>query len=312
MNILFKKLSYYEGNSTGKLSGIAVGSEIVSPQKGMWSRTWNIVDGQQFPAVNVRAIARVKKNGNISRWGSSFMSIPIGDMPALMGELKRAVREAKMRTHRCKTTLTINRVSFPFKTGLRVAKMKYKTKKEFLKNSVLDFSVIATINKWKSIKPIGAKEALKIKNIEQRRVIFQLLGPDTAFKAFKTKLVDDQTIPKATRVNSKGELESFDDRYRLYCITDSGVTFYILKCNCTSTGREYNIYIEDIWSRRMETPDAIEAVAWTIQVDIRPEDIQSIIRQGDCILVETKEDAVIHNPRHLTKSEYLSKVVAES
>jgi hypothetical protein len=58
---------------------------------------------------------------------------------------------------------------------------------------------------------------------------------------------------------------------------------------------------------------AIEAISWTIQVDVEKGGIEKIVRQGDCILVKPKPDAeILNNPRHLTKDEYLSLIVAES
>jgi hypothetical protein len=57
----------------------------------------------------------------------------------------------------------------------------------------------------------------------------------------------------------------------------------------------------------------IQAIAWTITTDIATGGIVKILRQGDCILIQQKPDAIKLNiPRHLTEAEYLDLMSAES
>ena len=98
---------------------------------------------------------------------------------------------------------------------------------------------------------------------------------------------------------------------------------YYVRCKDTSTDREYLIWvnIRDVlstndkssWSYKDEDLCAIEAIAWTIQVDVKEGDIDSILRQGDCILVKPKEGVeILSRPRHLKVDEYRNLLVAES
>jgi sulfate adenylyltransferase subunit 1 (EFTu-like GTPase family) len=59
--------------------------------------------------------------------------------------------------------------------------------------------------------------------------------------------------------------------------------------------------------------NAIEAIAWTIQTNIGEDNIEKIVRQGDCIMIKpknTKDAAGV--VRHLTEKEYTTLLVAES
>jgi hypothetical protein len=98
---------------------------------------------------------------------------------------------------------------------------------------------------------------------------------------------------------------------------------YYVKCKDTSTDREYLIWVDadgvnttnggSRWDSSNTGLNAINAIAWTIQVDVQKGEIDKIIRQGDCILVKPKADAtILDTPRHLTGEEYLTLLVAES
>ena len=54
--------------------------------------------------------------------------------------------------------------------------------------------------------------------------------------------------------------------------------------------------------------DAVHAIAWTIQTNVKVGGIEKIIRQGDCILIKKRPNALISNNRHLTKDEYIKLI----
>jgi hypothetical protein len=58
--------------------------------------------------------------------------------------------------------------------------------------------------------------------------------------------------------------------------------------------------------------NAIEAIAWTIQTDLKKGDIDKIVRQGDCIMIKKKEGVSGGGTRHLTEEEYRTLITAES
>src|SRR5690606_33366864 len=114
----------------------------------------------------------------------------------------------------------------------------------------------------------------------------------------------------------------YDDIYELYKIPgeklfivteDSWVKpspVYAVRCWCTTTGREYWIYVpEEIalgglrWNVKEQKPDAVRAIAWTIRLDVSLP--KSIYRQGDIIVVEESEDSQTVEPYHLDKEGYL-------
>jgi hypothetical protein len=66
---------------------------------------------------------------------------------------------------------------------------------------------------------------------------------------------------------------------------------------------------EDFYSVKV---DAIDAIAWTIQTNLKEGDIEKIIRQGDCILLKKKKGTETNVVRHLTSDEYRSLLVLES
>jgi hypothetical protein len=57
---------------------------------------------------------------------------------------------------------------------------------------------------------------------------------------------------------------------------------------------------------------AIDAIAWTIQTNLKEGGIEKIIRQGDCILLKKNKSSQICDIRHLTGNEYRSLLVLES
>ena len=224
--------------------------------------------------------------------------------------------------------IVIDNVEFDFDNGCRLLKLKNGDECPFPK--LEDF--------WDDIEPLTFKEIARFENLEMRRIGINHLGLERLIESVKPTLVDTKTIKKTTSwVNEKGELETFDfdDTYELYKVSKdyfneglddwSGMRndVYYVRCKDTSTDREYLIWVDianvlrtngkSSWSWNDEDLCAIESIAWTIQVDVKEGDIESILRQGDCILVKPKEGAeILNQARHLKKEEYLNLLVAES
>lgn len=234
--------------------------------------------------------------------------------------------------------IVVDRYKFDFDLGLKILKAKYKDINVFKEKCYISKPLLKRItDEWDGVKNITVNEALGLENIEARRICFRHIGVDNVFKELEPELMDKQVLNKNTKVNDKGDLEAFEDTYELYKVKGDkvlqgvadnfrrgGVDFFILRCKCTSSDREYLIYIQDIWGENGRAraganvavgkkPDAIEAVAWTIQVEVEEKDIDYIIRQGDCIIVKTnKENYKKCAQRHISKKEYLEKVKFES
>lgn len=221
--------------------------------------------------------------------------------------------------------IIIDNIQFEYNIGCKVLKAKYGNKV---------FKPLADI--WDDIVPINFVEIVsEIKNIEQRRVAIKALGIERISKEVNPKLISSVTIPKTTYwVDMEGNIttKEFDDTYELYKVDGevlfSGTTSnvyhrlncYFVKFKDTSTDREYLIWVDfnHISTTNDYLPsnevDAIHAIAWTFQTNVPKGQIKRIIRQGDCILIEPKSKSFnpLHNPRHLTKEEYLTLLESES
>lgn len=225
--------------------------------------------------------------------------------------------------------IVVDNLRFPFDTGVRLLKLKYGN--DCIFGELEDF--------WDDIVPLTFKEISQFENLEKRRVGINALGLERLIQSVNPILVDSKTIKKTTMwVDTNGELveHEYNDTYELYKVSkdyfNEGLDkfqsmredVYYVKCKDTSTDREYLIWVDirqvlsvngkDTWSDIKDKDCcAIEAISWTIQVDVEKGGIEKIVRQGDCIMVKPKTDAKITSiPRHLTKDEYLSLIVAES
>lgn len=224
--------------------------------------------------------------------------------------------------------IVVDNIKFPFDTGVRLLKLKYGS--DCIFGELEDF--------WDDIVPLTFKEIAQFENLEKRRVGINALGLEKLIQSVNPTLVDSKTIKKTTMwVDANGELieHEYDDTYELYKVSkdyfNEGLDdfrgmrddVYYVKCKDTSTDREYLIWVDirqvlmnndkSTWDIKDKDCCAIEAIAWTIQVDVEKGGIKKIVRQGDCIMVKPKKKAKITSrPRHLTKDEYLSLIVAES
>jgi hypothetical protein len=146
-------------------------------------------------------------------------------------------------------------------------------------------------------------------------------------------------------------IRDYDDTYQLYRVAwrdvflgvePSGLDArqqlemrqdqHFVKFKDTSTGRDYAIWCDLREVFRTNNPELepeqtlptrtrmyeslvnpIMAIAWTVQTDVEPGGIESIIRQGDCILVRPLPEARrLDAPRHLMEYEYRFLVQDES
>jgi len=192
---------------------------------------------------------------------------------------------------------------------------------------------------WDSIEEISVEEAMKETNAEVRRIYFDCIGVVKLFKSLNPTLVDRQVVKKKrTRWDDKNDSYTyeFEDVYELYYIEGSkmfpsesrakNVAVFAVRCWCTTTNREYWIYVPEdscmidskyrVWElnstiRKKIKYDAISAIAWTIRIDI--DDPEKIYRQGDIIVVkEGSNSKKSKNPYHLSKEQYLSLMYSES
>jgi hypothetical protein len=231
--------------------------------------------------------------------------------------------------------ILINNVSFDYNTGCRLLKLKY----EECPNTI-DLQDI-----WEDIVPMTFKEiATTLKNIEQRRVAIQCLGLERLTKEVEPVLINTKSIKKTTAwVNPNGELvtKKFTDTYELYKVKGEMINqgiegnrwdklndVHFVKCKDTSTDRDYFIWVDaqSVYQvnndRKWLSSDedygvqinAIQAIAWTIQTNVAKDNIEKIVRQGDCIMIKMKKSPGNTDVgfRHLTEVEYLELLVAES
>ena len=227
--------------------------------------------------------------------------------------------------------IIINNIQFKYDTGCRILKLKYNT---------CPIKELEDI--WEDIKPMTFKEiAQDIPNLEQRRVAIGCLGIDKIVEEVNPVLLNKKTIKKETTwVDENGKLinKKFNDTYELYEVKEESLGIHqnwekdkcvhYVKCKDTSTDREYLIWIDaqEVY-RTNDTRDskwysnstnygkeinAIQAIAWTIQTDLKMGDIEKIVRQGDCILIKKKEGSENNVIRHLTEEEYKELLVLES
>lgn len=193
----------------------------------------------------------------------------------------------------------------------------------------------------------------ELNDADRRRIAFRHLGLQRMIEEVKPRLVSRQTLQKTTSwVESDGTLtrQTFEDAYELHRVdlrqrideinpatSDSWwirdmPEAYFVKCWDTSTGKEYVIWVDIRSVYRTNLPSGkrsnvnrltrariekevspVQAIAWTIRTDVEPGGIEAIVRQGDCVLMLTRQDAKrMEAPRHLTEAEYRSLMSDES
>ncbi len=240
--------------------------------------------------------------------------------------------------------VVISGFSFPGETGLRILK---------LRNETCPFP--AWQEAWEVLASLTFREITeRIKDIERRRIAISFLGMERMMAQVESKKISEETIEKLTTwVDTHGQLKEhrYSDTYSLHRV--SWKTLYgdlsaetlrrlnqnqlqtmnqhFVKCNCTSTGNDYLIWVDlrqvyqtnhpeedqekmqNISLRRIEKMvDPVEAIAWTFETQLAKGSIEAIIRQGDCILMRPSIDPILKQKRHLTGEEYRTLLRSES
>jgi len=233
---------------------------------------------------------------------------------------------------------TVNgRDDFDLTTAMRLWKTKYETDFRDFEREVITHPGLNDFRdfikeSWDDITPITVEEALKLENAEDRRTYFDSIGVEKLFKQLDPKLLDKQVIKKKrTRWddnNDPYEYE-FEDVYELYEMPGEKLfvldrwgnkprPVYAVRCWCTTTNREYWLYVTNeaalgmrFWDEKHSKPDAIQAIAWTIRVDV--DKLERIYRQGDIIVVKYNPDEVeSQREYHLNKDQYLQLMYSET
>ncbi|TXJ29045.1 MAG: hypothetical protein E6Q24_05035 [Chitinophagaceae bacterium] len=222
---------------------------------------------------------------------------------------------------------------FSLSEAMRLWKTKYPSLTEFSTNVIkhprLNELGDFVKEQWDNIQPVTVQEAFSENNIEKRRAIFDCIGVVKLFNELQPELLDKQVIHKRqTRwdENNQPYEKEYDDTYELYQlggeklfpVSPGGVEpnpVFAVRCWCTTTAREYWIYVPveaalgDSWDSKPE-PDAVRAIAWTIRIDIT--NPNRIFRQGDIIIVEESADSQHVFPHHLSKKQYLQLMFSET
>lgn len=188
-----------------------------------------------------------------------------------------------------------------------------------------------------NVEPITFAEISMLKNIEQRRIAIKYFGTEKLIADINPELVSAEAISKSTTYvddNGISTTINFQDTYELYKVSAEKLfgkqgsylrDEYYVKCKDTSTDRDYIIWVDvesvaranniSVWGLRDGTSkiDAIQAIAWTIQTDVKEGNIRQIIRQGDCVFVEPIDTTVDTGlMRSITKEEYIHLLKLES
>lgn len=212
---------------------------------------------------------------------------------------------------------------------------------------------------WNEIVPIDFAEISLLPNLEQRRIAIKYLGIDDIVSQVNPQLISEETISKETTwINEAGVEETikFDDTYRLFSVNENVLLKgkdeevnewnkakqYFVKFKDTSTDREYMIWVDiasvyntnhnkqlSRWNTDKAFEEgnitAIDCIAWTIKTTLPSGNIETIIRQGDCVLLKPKSaksfNALVDSgvevnekieERHLTSKEYRELLKFES
>jgi len=215
-----------------------------------------------------------------------------------------------------------------YETALRCWKTQHKTYDVFL-HEIITHDLMKEFAEhvqpvWEDIKLFTTTEAFAETNIELRRLMFSCIGIETMFKQMEPELVDRQEIDfknKRWDKDNQPYFENIKDVYELYKIkgeklfpdetTDwrkQNADTYAVRCWCTTTGREYWIYVPR-WEG--EKNDAVSAIAWTMQITIS--NPAYIVRQGDIIIAKASDESTEYTrPIHLTKEQYLTLLQSQT
>jgi hypothetical protein len=234
-----------------------------------------------------------------------------------------------------KQDFRVEGVSVSPEDAMRMWKKIHKTYDNFYEqiikptnNEFMNEMAMHIKKEWDNVKDITSTDAFALKNVELRRLYFKAIGVIEMFKEMEPTLVDTKTLVKngyrwdennvkvPYEINDKYELYKIDG-CRLYPEESSSwrsdnATVYAVRCWCSTTGREYWIYVP----RNVgEEGNALNAIAWTVRLNHTYP--KSIIRQGDVILYELSSKSEVLEKRwgreqfhHLTGKEYTDLIIA--
>ncbi len=240
--------------------------------------------------------------------------------------------------------VVINGQSFPGETGLRILK---------LRNETCPFPQWQEA--WEALTPLTFKEiASLIRDVDRRHTAISFLGIERLLEEVESKMIKSETLEKVTTwVDANGALQErrFSDTYSLHRVRWTSLfgdlteetnrllnshwnkprNHHFVKCRCTSTGKEYILWVDLRQVHRTNHPDVtrqelddighwqierlvdpIEAIAWTFTTQLAKGSIEAIIRQGDCILMRPVINPSMEGTRHLTGEEYRNLLRSES
>ncbi|MEM9980966.1 MAG: hypothetical protein AAF734_00625 [Bacteroidota bacterium] len=134
---------------------------------------------------------------------------------------------------------------------------------------------------YETLPSITIKEALALSNTEQRMMALRIFTPEEVAQDLPTEKIDSQTIEKKQirwDQNLKPYEYVYEDTYTLHKIAakELGIQerswwvspdIFFVQCQCASTDRMYYLYVPP---EAAENGDAIEAIAWTMQLEGQP------------------------------------------
>jgi hypothetical protein len=222
-----------------------------------------------------------------------------------------------------------NQHGVSYKDALILWKTMYKDFNTFMTN-VIRFDSMQEFGDhcasvWNEIKPATAQDGFAQENLEIRRLYFRAIGIEKMFQELDPALVAEETIVFNNAVwndsDNSMDVKIIHDKYELYLIKGdklfpeeksdwrrANADIYAVRCWCTTTGREYWIYVP----RHVgEKKDAIEAIAWTFQLNIS--EPEALYRQGDIIIAKASADSrELSRPYHIEKDMYLKLLKSQS
>jgi hypothetical protein len=224
--------------------------------------------------------------------------------------------------------------TFSLSEALRLWKAKFETIHHF-KRGVINHPGLDELGEfvaevWEDIQPVTVQEAFEEKNMEKRRVMFDCIGVAKLFAEMQPVLLDRQVLSKTCNRwdgQNRPYQYQFDDVYELYKMDGEKLfsarnewsrppNVYAVRCWCTTTGREYWIYVPSTAALGedetgvLAQPDAIRAIAWTIVLDITHP--KRLFRQGDIVVAEESPDSEEVDSYHLSKEDYLRLIFSET
>ena len=179
------------------------------------------------------------------------------------------------------------------------------------------------LKEWNDIPDITISEAFSQNNMEIRRLCFKAIGVIELFKALEPELIHSDNIGYVNLItDSVGNQtkQGTVDNYELYKIDGNklfpeeksefrvkNATIYAVRCWCTTTKREYWIYVP----RHIgEKNNALEAIAWTIRISHT--NILYLHRQGDVVIAKLSNKSEPCAPRNLSAKEYIKLLKSAS